>query len=172
MLFPHRRGSALADATAYHTGGGSGIGCGVDQDEAAGGAVVGVRIKKNRAGRRYLYDSNVVHTQGVDRLLLKSLHVDAVKDAGGASAERLRAVLEQVRLVTYQWRFVEPDKRCFEILSGLWRAHRVGHNVAAADIELILQGDGAAFQAPIVNGPGTQPFSDLPLGESQPAASP
>src|SRR5216684_1044336 len=42
VLFRLRRGRVVADAAADHTGSGGGIGCGVDEDEAAGGAVVGV----------------------------------------------------------------------------------------------------------------------------------
>ena len=77
-----------------YSGSGGGVGCGVDKDEAARGAIVSVRIERDRTRCRYLDDANVVHPETVNRLMLKCLDVGAMKDAGYASVECLSAVLE------------------------------------------------------------------------------
>ena len=136
-----RWGRVFAEAAADHAGGDGGVGRWIDEDEAAGCAVVCVGIEEDGTCRRYLDDADVVHAERVDCLMLESLDVGAVKNAGDASVERLRAVLEQIGLVVFESRPVEPYEGCFEFGSGLRGTRGVGDDVAAADVQLFFKGE-------------------------------
>ena len=81
----------------------------VDEDEVAGGAVLGVGVEEDGASEFDLGDADVVHAEGIDGFFLEGLDVGAVEDAGDAGADGLRAVLEQVGAMGFEASGVEPD---------------------------------------------------------------
>ncbi len=101
---------------------------------------VRVRLEGNRLRRREIDHADVVERQGARRQPRVAGDVHAVLDRGHPRADLLRLRFEQIRAAGDQLGTRHPEQPCFELVGHLRRRGDRGNHVAAADVDLIGQG--------------------------------
>ena len=113
--------SALVDRTEDHSGSGREVRRGIDQDEAARGAIVGVAVEDQRSRGR--------DSRGADLI-----QHETVVDFGGHGARRM---FQQVDARRIERPLIHPDNLGFEPLPDVDLAGR--QDITAADVELVFE---------------------------------
>ena len=129
----------------------------VDEDEAAGRAVVAVRVEEDRLGRAQAGAADLVEREAAHvRFAFECVDVVAVLDRGGASTHAPGRVLEpegpagRERAV-----FAHPADGRVELLCDRRRMPGVGDHAASRDIEVVAEPQG--------HGAGRRGLFELPI---------
>ncbi|MNS08655.1 hypothetical protein D3C72_401210 [compost metagenome] len=130
-----------------HAGTDRAIAQAVDNDKAPGIAVVGISIEGDRPVQVQVAYANAVQLQGLGRQVLEAIHIDPVLEVGAAHADGAATDLHQVRAPRQQGLFVHPYQGRFELVGHRRRGVGQGDQVAAADIDLVLEGQGHGLAA-------------------------
>lgn len=120
-----------AQCVQDHTGANRGVGDTINQDEGAGGAVVGEGIEGNRRPRRDVADADLVHLKRLGRLVGKVVHVDPVFQVGDGGTGLVGLGAQNVGAAGQQRMLVEPDDVGRELIRDLGPCRRRNQHVAA-----------------------------------------
>ncbi len=111
----------------------------VDQDEAAGLAILRVDIEGHRAVESHIAEADLVEFELLRRLLLQRVDVDLVLRRSQRGIDRARADLQQVLPVGQHGLLVHPDQRGFELVGHAGGHRGGGQQIAARDINFTVQ---------------------------------
>ncbi|MND74614.1 hypothetical protein D3C80_662110 [compost metagenome] len=136
-----------AQGEVQHAGADRAVAQPVDDDEAAGVAVVGVGIEGDRPVQVQVADADAVEFQGLGRQVLQAVHIDPVLEVGAAHADGAATDLHQVRAPGQHRLFVHPHQGRLELVGHRRRRVGQGEHVAAADVDLVGQGQGHRLAA-------------------------
>src|ERR1700678_3871562 len=136
-----RAGEDLGCRVADHASGDGGVVDCVDEDEAAGDAIVGVAVHGERLDGFDLNQADAVERESRCGLSLERGYVETVLNVGDLSLDGSAGVFEQVAASEVERLFVHPDQRGHEARRGDgWRFRR-DEKITPADVEFICNGD-------------------------------
>ena len=124
-----------AQRELQHPGAHGLVGQPVDQDEAAGVAVLGVGVESNRLVELELADADLVQLELLCGEMLERVDVDLVLERRDRRGHGLRADLQQVAAPPQHRLVARPDDRGLELVRHLGRRVRGRDDVAARDVE-------------------------------------
>ncbi len=153
MAFEQRTGLAVhvdglpmdvvrpAERMRNHSGTDGGVGQPVDEDEASGVAVVGIRIEGHRPIETDVADADLVEGQRIGRGLFQRVYVDLVLRPGDPGLDGHRADLAQVRPFRKHVVLTHPHQMRLELVGHAREGVHTGDDVAAADVDLVGERD-------------------------------
>src|SRR5690606_35142931 len=114
----------------------------VDQDESAKGAVLGVGRERDRLLQAEVAVADLVELQALGGQVLLGVHVDPVLDLADAGGNGAGADLQPVGSTGQQRGVAHPQHVGGELVGHRGRVAGGGDQVAAADVDLVGQGQG------------------------------
>src|SRR5215472_19224077 len=104
-------GSVRDKRFAHHAGSHGRVREWINQNEAAGSAACGVRVKKKRLTRLDFHFRDTVHFQAFGGLAFEAIHVDAMKNPANASLDQSGGLFQKKRLSDQKRILVKPNQR-------------------------------------------------------------
>ncbi len=126
----------------YHAGADGDVAQPVDQDKAAGIADLLIRVERHRIGEAQLAQADLVELELAGGQLVELVDLDAVADGLHLTATLLGGQLDVVDPTWLQGRLPHPDDMGQQVLGHLRTVGGIHQQVAAADIDLVGEGDG------------------------------
>ena len=122
------------------------VGGAIDQDEAAGVAIVGIGVEGDGHGGRDIAEADFVEIELFRRQLVEIVDVETVLELGDRSRRRPAADLEQIGAAGQHRLGAHPQEMRRELIGDLRAAVRARQHVAARDVDLVgqRQRDGVA----------------------------
>ncbi len=114
-----------SQAEIDHSGSDRGIGVAVDQDEAAGIAILGVGIEGKRLRRRNVAITDFVQCQCLGSHMLERIDVDLVLQFGNRGRNRPRADLDEILSTRQQFILGHPQDVGRELVGHLRPRRRI-----------------------------------------------
>ena len=124
---------------AQHAGGDGVVGDAVDQDEAAGVAILGVGIKGDRPVEFQFADADFVEVQLLGLHMFQSVDVDLVFQGQHGRGNGLRADLHQIASAAQHRLLAHPNDGRLELIADLGRCVGGADQVAARDVDFVGQ---------------------------------
>jgi hypothetical protein len=113
----------------------------VDQDEAAGVAVVAISVKRQGLRQREVGIADFVQRQGFCGMAVEGVDVDLVLEARDRGGHGGGAQLQQILATRQQFLVRHPQQVRRELVGDIGPGARRGQHIAAADIHFISQSE-------------------------------
>src|SRR5262249_8506143 len=103
----------------------------IDQDQAAGGAVLLVGIEEERTACGEFNASNFVHLKLLGSMFAEVVDIDAIANSSGSGFDRAAGMLEEIVAVQLERLRMKPDNHSCEMSRDLRRSVWRNEHVAA-----------------------------------------
>ena len=114
----------------------------VDNDEAAGPAILCVRIESHRGACRKIANPDVVEPERMRRKVLARIDIDFVLDGGNRDRGRLGSDARQIGPAGHQRMIAHPDQMRGELIRYFGTRRWRNENIPPCDVDIVGQRHG------------------------------